>query len=62
MTDSEADALNSSLDVIEEELKSDKPRKSFIKTAITGIKAIKGTAEFGAAIAALIQFLQPFIG
>lgn len=62
LTDSEADALNSSLDVIEEELKSDKPRKSFIKTAITGIKAIKGTAEFGAAIAALIQFLQPFIG
>ena len=29
--------------------------------ALTGLKAIKGTAEFGAAVTALYQFIQPFI-
>ena len=57
----ERETLLSNLDVISQECKSDKPRKSFIKTAISGIKVIKGTMEFGAAIATLVQFLQPFI-
>lgn len=57
----DAESLNENLEVIEEEAKSEKPRKSFIKTAINGIKAIKGTAEFAAAVAALIQFIQPLL-
>jgi len=51
----------SSIEVIEQELQTEKPRKNFIKTAISGIKAIKGTVEFAAAVAALIQFVQPII-
>ena len=39
-------------------IKSENPKKSFIKTALAGIKAVKGTAEFAAAVAALIQFIQ----
>ena len=54
--------VSSSIEVIGEELKAEKPRKSFLKTAITGLQAIKGTAEFGAAVVALIQFVQPLIG
>ena len=56
------ETVSSSIEVIGEELKAEKPRKSFIKTAISGLQAIKGTAEFGAAVVALIQFVQPFIG
>ena len=56
------ETVSSSIEVIGEELKAEKPRKSFIKTAITGLQAIKGTAEFGAAVVALIQFIQPIIG
>lgn len=58
----EREALDSSLEVIKEEMKSEKPRRNYVKMAITGLKAIKGTAEFSASVAALVQFLQPFIG
>lgn len=50
-----------SLEVIKSELSSDTPKKGFLKTAITGLQAVKGTAEFAAAVTALIQFAQPFI-
>ena len=56
------ETVSSSIEVIDEELKAEKPRKSFLKTAITGLQAIKGTAEFSAAVVALIQFVQPLIG
>lgn len=52
------ETLESSLEVIEEEIQTAQPRKSFLKTAITGIKTIKGTVEFASAVTALIQFLQ----
>jgi hypothetical protein len=61
LSEGDEETLANSLEVVEEELKTDKPRKGFIKTAIAGIKAIKGTAEFATAVAALIQFLQPLI-
>lgn len=61
LSEEDTDTLNCSLDVISEEMKEAKPRASFLKTAVNGIKMIKGTAEFGAAIVALIQFVQPFI-
>ena len=50
-----------SLEVIETEVVAEKPKKSMIKTAIAGLKAIKGTAEFGSAVAVLIQFIETII-
>lgn len=52
------ETLDNSLEVIEEETKGSKPRKGFLKTAITALKMITGTAEFAASVAALIEFLQ----
>lgn len=54
----EAEVANANLDIIEEELKQSKPRKGFLKAALTGLKTIKGTTEFGAAVATLVQFVQ----
>ena len=56
------ESLECSLEVIEEEYKSCRPRKSFLKTAITGLTMIKGSAEFAAAVTTLIQFINPLIG
>jgi len=61
LSEEEQDTLSSNLEVIEEESKSAKPRKGFMKTAIAGLSAIKGTAEFGAAVVALIQFVQTIL-
>lgn len=58
ITGDEAEVLVDSLEVIEEQVKSDNPKKSFIKTAVAGIKTVKGTAEFAAAVTALLEFLQ----
>ena len=61
LTSEELDNIQNSLDVIAEETKEKQPRKSFLRTALTAIKAIKGTAEFGAAVASLVQFIQPLL-
>ncbi len=58
LNEEDQETLSSNLEVIEEESKASKPRKGFLKTAVAGLSAIKGTAEFGAAVVALIQFLQ----
>lgn len=58
----DVDVIEGSLDLITSEVSSEKPRRQFLKSATTALKGIKGTVEFGAAVAALIQFLQPFIG
>ena len=57
----EQEEVAESLEVIEAESKSEKPKKSMIKTALTTLKSIKGMAEFAAAVASLIQFIQPLI-
>ena len=57
----DAEVLSDSLEVIDEQIKSKNPKKGFIKTVITGIKAIKGTVEFATAVATLIQFIQTVI-
>lgn len=61
ITGEEAETLADSLEVIEEQVKEDKPKKGFIRTAITGLKAIHGTAEFVTAVAELVEFLQVFL-
>ena len=53
--------VNESLEVIEQETKSGKPKKSLLKTAIKTLSAIKGTVEFAAATAALIEFISVII-
>lgn len=57
----DAEILESGLEVIEDEIKSEKPRKGFLKTAVSGVKMLKGSTEFAAAVAALIQFIQPLL-
>ena len=61
LTDEEKNILDCNLENISEEFKKDEPRKKFLESSASVIKAIKGTAEFGAAIIALIQFLQQII-
>lgn len=60
LSDTEKEEVDESLEVIETEISAEKPKKSFLKTAITTLKAIKGTAEFGAAVATLVQFVSAF--
>lgn len=61
ITGEDAVTLAEGLQFIEEETKSDKPKKSLLKTTLNSLKAIKGTVEFGAALTTLIQFMQPFL-
>lgn len=61
ITGEDAETLSESLEVIEEETRSVKPKKSLLKMALTGIQTLKGSAEFAAAVTALIQFAQPFL-
>lgn len=60
-SDEDKEAASESLEVIEAEVISEKPKKSMIKTAIASLQAIKGTVEFGSAVAALIQFVVPLL-
>lgn len=55
------ETLSNSLEIINDEIKVEKPRKAYLSMALTGLKAIKGTAEFGAALTTLYHFIQPFI-
>ena len=61
LTHTDKETVSESLEVIEAEIVSEKPKKSMIKTAITSLLAIKGAAEFGAAASALIQFIGPML-
>ena len=60
-SDEDKEAASESLEVIEAEVVSEKPKKSMIKMAIASLQAIKGTVEFGSAVAALIQFVGPML-
>jgi len=55
------ESMESSLAVITDEANNANPRKQHLKLAIGALQAIKGSAEFGAAVVALYQFLQPLI-
>lgn len=61
--DSEDDIklVQDSIDVIKEEIKSEKPKKSVLNVALNTLKGIKGTAEFSAAVIAIIEFISKFI-
>jgi hypothetical protein len=61
MSPENAENVTECLDVLEEQLAHSAPKKSVINTLLSGIKAIKGTAEFGAAVVALVQYIQQFM-
>ncbi len=49
------------IEVIENEAVLEKPKKGMLKTALLTLTALKGSAEFGAAVVALIQFVEPLV-
>lgn len=53
--------VSESLEVIEAEASAEKPKKSMLRTAIASLQTVKGVTEFGAAVAALIQFVGPML-
>lgn len=55
------ETVTESLEVIATEASAEKPKKSMLRTALTTLNAIKGIAEFGAAVAALAQFVGPLL-
>ncbi len=60
-SEEDKEAVSESLEVIEAEVVAEKPKRSMLKTAIASLQAVKGAAEFGAAVAALIQFVGPML-
>lgn len=54
----EKEKILDALSFIESEAKSKTPKKTIIKTLLDGIKTIKGTVQFGAALANLINFFD----
>lgn len=57
LTPDDAEVVSDSLETIEVEAVSDHPKKGLLRTAIAGIKAVKGPIEFVAAVTTLAQFL-----
>lgn len=57
----EKNSINDSLENIESELEKTNPKKSILRFAKNILTGIKGTTEFGAAITALISFIQPYL-
>lgn len=57
----EQETVSDSLEVIENEAAADKPKKGMLRTAIATLKTVKGITEFGAAVAALAEFVAPLI-
>ena len=61
LTSEAKETVSECLEVIESEVAAEKPKKGMLKTAMGTLSAIKGATEFGAAVAALVQFATVFI-
>lgn len=57
----EQETVSDSLEVIETEASSDKPKKGMLRTAIAALKNIKGITEFGETVIALSEFVGTLI-
>lgn len=55
------ETVSECLEVIETETMAKKPKKGMLKTALNTLRAVKGITEFGAAVAALAEFVGPFL-
>ena len=62
LNDSEKNDAEEYLEVIEIELKSNKPRNCMVRTALSGLKSIKGTPEFSTAVTTLGSFIAIMLG
>lgn len=66
LEDSEKEAVMDSLEVIEAEVVSEKPKKGMLKTALKTLDGVKDTVqtavELGSAIAKLTEFVMPLLG
>lgn len=62
LSSEEQETVSDSLEVIEAEASSDKPKKGMLRMAITALKNIKGITEFGEAVIALSEFVDSLIG
>lgn len=61
LSDEDKETVGDCLEVIENEAKSPNPKKGMLKTALAGLKAIKGTAEFCAAVVGITQFVSRIV-
>ena len=57
----EIEQITDSLDAIKAELTSLQPKKGILRTALKGLQAINGSAQFLAAIATMVQFVGQYI-
>jgi hypothetical protein len=57
----ELEQITDSLDAIKAEITSLQPKKGILRTALKGLQAIHGSAEFLAAVATIVQFISPYI-
>ncbi len=57
LDNSSKEEIRDSLEVIREEAKKPKPRKSFIKMALKCLNSVNATTQFAAAVATLVQFI-----
>ena len=61
LSSEEQETVSDSLEVIEAEASSDKPKKGMLRTAIAALKNIKGITGFGEAVIALSEFVGTLI-
>jgi hypothetical protein len=61
LNNDEVVTVSESVEVIQQELTQEKPKKSVVRGILSTLQGIKGTVEFVVAVTALIQFIQPFI-
>lgn len=58
LTEDEITAVKESVEVIQQELSQEKPKKSILRGILNTLQSIKGSVEFAAAVTALAQFIQ----
>lgn len=58
LSEDEVEVINDSLDTIEALTDPNPPKKGVVRTALSALQRIKGTAEFGAAVATLVKFIS----
>jgi len=61
LSSKDQETVSDSLEVIEAEASSNKPKKSMLRTAIAALKNIKGITEFGKAVIELSEFVSTLI-
>ena len=61
LAEEDQQTVSECLEVIETEAVAEKPKKGMIKTALSALQTVKGVAEFGAAVATLVEFISPLL-